>query len=128
VWAIDAGVDVDADTGEDLAAYLRDWLDSQAPLLRATTVRSYRQMVEDYLIPQLGHHRLDGLDRRTLERAYRRLVAGGGRGGRPLRPSSWCWPTGCCTRRWPTPSTTAPCGCWAPRPPGCTASGRTRSP
>jgi hypothetical protein len=88
VWAIDAGVDVDADTGEDLAAYLRDWLDSQAPLLRATTVRSYRQMVEDYLIPQLGHHRLDGLDRRTLERAYRRLVAGGGRGGRPLRPSS----------------------------------------
>jgi integrase len=78
---------MDGDAGI-LAAYLRGWLVVQQPLLRPTTLRSYRQMVEDYLVPQLGDRRLGDLDRRTIERAYARLVTGGGRGGRPLAPGS----------------------------------------
>lgn len=73
---------------DGVAAYLREWVDGQEPLLRPTTLRSYRQMVEHYLVPQLGGLALAEIDRRQLERAYRRLVAGGGRDGRPLAPSS----------------------------------------
>jgi len=45
-----------------VAAYLRGWLeDKLAAGLRPTTARSYRQHIEDYLVPYLGHHRLGDL-------------------------------------------------------------------
>lgn len=45
-----------------VAAYLRDWLeDKVAAGLRASTARSYRQHIADYLVPHLGHRRLGEL-------------------------------------------------------------------
>lgn len=43
-----------------LGAYLAEWLESKGDI-RATTARSYRQHITGYLVPLLGHHRLDEL-------------------------------------------------------------------
>lgn len=41
--------------------YLTEWIERKAPELRPSTLRSYRGHIERILVPELGHHRLDGL-------------------------------------------------------------------
>jgi integrase len=46
------------------------------PKIRATTARVYRQHVDDYLVPTLGHIRLDQLRSDHISAAYDRILAG----------------------------------------------------
>lgn len=50
-------IDVTTTVGQ----WLRQWLQSKKHVLRPTTHLLYRQHIEHYLIPLLGHHRLDRL-------------------------------------------------------------------
>jgi integrase len=76
--------DVVDDLDGSLGSYLDDWLERRRPQLRPTTQHSYQQLIRCYLQPMLGEVQLRELDRRILERAYARLLASGGRSGRPL--------------------------------------------
>jgi integrase len=69
-----------------LAAWLEEWSASRRHHLEASSVRSYRDMADAYLLPHLGDVLLDHLDVRTIEATYTVLLSGGGRGGRPLAP------------------------------------------
>lgn len=73
-------------TPPTLAAWLEEWAASRRHHLEASSVVSYRWMADSYLVPHLGKVRLDHLDVRTLESTYAKLLAAGGRGGRPLAP------------------------------------------
>jgi integrase len=48
------------DTVPTLATFLREWITGKKNL-KATTRRSYQQQIDQYLIPLLGHHRIDRL-------------------------------------------------------------------
>lgn len=71
-----------------LDAYVVEWLERRRSQLRPTTLKSYRQAVDCYVRPHLGGARLDEIDRRRLERFYAWLLVEGGRGGKPLSPTS----------------------------------------
>lgn len=68
--------------------YLASWLDAVEPSLAATAASNYRAVIRLYVLPQIGSHRLNALRPHHLVDAYRRLLHGGGRGGRPLSPTS----------------------------------------
>jgi len=46
---------------QSVDVYLTDWLAQVASSVRPTTLRSYQQVVDDYLRPDLGRLRLDRL-------------------------------------------------------------------
>lgn len=73
-----------------LEAYLAGWLRDKvaAGELRRTTERSYRQHIDDYLVPHLGHHRLNELRPQHVRRMLAALVEGNAERKRPLGPSS----------------------------------------
>jgi len=52
---------------QSVDTYLREWLQHVASTIRATTLRSYRQVVDDYLRPDLGRLRLDRLTPQQVE-------------------------------------------------------------
>jgi integrase len=67
-----------------VAAYLRDWLELCRPRLKAGTWRSYHDIVEHRLVPQIGDERLAELRPAAIARCYAILRASGrtdGRGG-----------------------------------------------
>lgn len=65
--------------------YLVDrWLPIVAGNLSLTTMREYRVSVSAYIVPHIGHLRLDRVDATTIDRLYLKLRREGGRGGRPL--------------------------------------------
>lgn len=66
-----------------VAGYLRLWLD--APVgLNPKTLHRYRQLVEQQIIPYLGSVELQKLSEAHLQDWHGRLLASGGKGGRPL--------------------------------------------
>ena len=69
-----------------LSEYFGEWLRSRALTLQRSTVASYRQSIRCYLLPALGHLRLDEIDVRTLDRTYADLLHSGGKNGKPLSP------------------------------------------
>ena len=74
-----------------LNQWLDAWLDPAAPRkrpIRPTTLTTYRIYADTYLRPQLGHRQLQSLVADDLDRLYRDLLVGGGRGGRPLAPKT----------------------------------------
>ncbi|HWH28587.1 MAG TPA: tyrosine-type recombinase/integrase [Mycobacteriales bacterium] len=82
---------VDADRGlvalpsrMTLGEYLTGWLDAVEPSLAPTAATNYRMLVRCYVQPHLGERRLTGLRPDHFLSAYRALLAGGGRNGRPL--------------------------------------------
>lgn len=79
-----------ADDGRTtVEAFLASWVDDKvAGGLRLTTARSYRQHVEDYLVPHLGHLRLGELRSHHVERMLRAIVEGNADRARPLGPTS----------------------------------------
>ncbi len=64
--------------------YLIRWLDAVAPSLAPTAASNYRLLVRCYVLPHLGPYQLTKLRPDHLITAYRALLAGGGRRGRPL--------------------------------------------
>jgi integrase len=58
-------------------ALCRAYLEEAAPTLRATTLRSYRQMLETHVVPELGREKLAKLDARRLARLFREKQAAG---------------------------------------------------
>jgi hypothetical protein len=73
--------------GTTVAAYLEQWL-SWKRGLRDSTRLSYRQHLDDYLVPALGQYRLADLERRPelIEQVFSNLVTGVS--GKPLSPAS----------------------------------------
>lgn len=71
-----------------LGAHLHDWHERRRAQLRPSTHKSYAQLIRCYLVPQLGAVPLSALTRRVIEQAYARLLATGGRRGRPLAPKT----------------------------------------
>jgi integrase len=73
--------------GTTVAAYLEQWL-SWKRGLRDSTRLSYRQHLDDYLVPALGQYRLADLERRPelIEQMFSNLVTGVS--GKPLSPAS----------------------------------------
>lgn len=55
---------------------------------KASTLRGYRQVLELYLLPRLGHVPLQDLRTPDFDKLYRDLLVGGGRDGRPLSMTS----------------------------------------
>jgi integrase len=72
-------------TGE----WLTYWLDNiVAERNRPNTIRTYKTYVNGYLIPLLGHHRLDRLSVEHVEAAWRRLMSEGNPGKPDAKPLS----------------------------------------
>jgi integrase len=64
-----------------LAVFLRDWLETTKPRLKAGTFRSYHDIVEHRLIPHLGDVRLSELRPALVARCYADLRTSGRRDG-----------------------------------------------
>ena len=65
--------------------YLLDrWLPIAEGNLAPTTQKEYRVTVTAYIVPHIGHLRLDRVDATTIDRLYMKLRREGGRGRRPL--------------------------------------------
>jgi integrase len=86
---------VDADRGlvalpsrMTVEQYLAGWLDAVEPTLAVTAATNYRTLVRCYVVPHLGARRLTALRPDHFVSAYRALLVGGGRGGRPLSPTT----------------------------------------
>lgn len=67
----EAGRDPDART--PLGPFLRRWLADAGPSLRPSTLRTYRQIVEDHLEPGLGSTQLDALTPAAVSGYLRRM-------------------------------------------------------
>jgi integrase len=67
-----------------VAGYLRDWLDTHALEVRPATLAGYRYQAERYVIPHIGHLRVQALRPMTLTKLYIDLLDHGGKNGRPL--------------------------------------------
>ncbi len=80
---VDAG-QVVLPTKVTVEQYLVGWLDAVAPSLAATAASNYRIVVRCYVLPHLGSYTMTTLRPDHLIKAYRALLAGGGRYGRPL--------------------------------------------
>jgi integrase len=73
-----------AETDDTLDAWLDTWLDSLVVVGRArSTVASYRRKLA-YVRPELGARRLADIDTTAIDRLYAKLLARGGRLGKPL--------------------------------------------
>lgn len=75
-------------SGPDLKVgeMLRQWLElaELTPASKATS----RSFIDAYLIPHLGELRCSELTIHAIDRTYRELLARGGRGDKPLKPST----------------------------------------
>jgi integrase len=70
-----------------VAKYLTDWLASAADL-RSSTTHGYRGHIERYLVPHLGHLRLDKLRAEHIERMFAEITANNTQRKRPVQPAT----------------------------------------
>lgn len=61
--------------GTRLDKYLRGWLVEASERLRPNTLAGYRAVLENHIIPEIGHVRLDKLTPTHLRRAYTRITS-----------------------------------------------------
>lgn len=71
-----------------LKRWLEFWLSENEGRLRPSTMVIYRSLVNDYLIPQLGHVRMRKLRTRDAQRAMDRISHRHVRGGRLISPGT----------------------------------------
>jgi integrase len=73
-----------------MAELLERWLQWRATVkpIAPTTVASYRAALNRYILPALGKLPVRQVDAATLDAFYARLRTAGGKGGRPLKPST----------------------------------------
>ena len=69
-----------------VAEYLRRWVQGHAVELKPSTAASYRANIERYLIPAMGHERLQELSPDRISVVLRNLYERGGTNGAPLSP------------------------------------------
>lgn len=69
-----------------LAAWLDRWITSHEVELKPSTAAGYRQNITRYLVPALGHERLQQLSPSRLSVVFREMHERGGMNGRPLSP------------------------------------------
>lgn len=67
-----------------LGDYLTTWLDGHAASIKPQTLAGYRYLVTQYVVPKIGHVRLQALQPAMLTRLYRELHESGGVRGRGL--------------------------------------------
>lgn len=67
-----------------VAAYLRQWLDGHALVVKPKTLAGYRNLINSYVVPRLGRLKLQAVRPSTLSAFYQELLTSGGKGGRPL--------------------------------------------
>ena len=60
-----------------VASYLRTWLDRRTAELEATTIQSYRSIIDKYVEPNLGHLRLQTIEPTDIQANYDSLVERG---------------------------------------------------
>jgi integrase len=77
--AHDSGVVAAAATGLTVARFLEEWLEAVRPALKATTAKSYIEMMQGYVAPRIGDVRLTRLNPGHLRRLYGELVVSGRR-------------------------------------------------
>ena len=66
--------------------YLDQWITAHEVTLKPSTARSYRDNIDRYLKPRIGHERLQSLSPSRLSVLFRELYEKGGKGGRSLSP------------------------------------------
>ncbi len=66
----------------------REWLEVATPGLAANTAATFADSLRRYALGRIGEVRLSKLQTHDLDRLYAELLAGGGRGGRPLSAST----------------------------------------
>lgn len=71
-----------------VAEWTAVWMERRRSQVRPHTRVNDEGVSRNYVLPHLGDLRLHEVDRRTLERVYARLLAEGGRDGRPLASST----------------------------------------
>lgn len=71
-----------------VTTYLHSWLDAHAIQIKPSTLHSYKQKVETYIIPAIGKMKLQDVRPMTLTRMYKDLLDHGGRNGASLSPRS----------------------------------------
>jgi integrase len=84
-----AKVDIDAGrlrygarhTVADLAS---EWLEAVRPNRKASTFSNWSWLMRAYVVPRIGHVRLDRLSPTDIQRLYSELRSSGARGGKPL--------------------------------------------
>ena len=67
-----------------VADYLAEWLETHAATVKPKTLAGYRHDIEHYIVPRIGHMRLQALRPAAISKLYRDLAEHGGRDGRPL--------------------------------------------
>jgi integrase len=70
-----------------VADYLAEWLEAHAATVKPKTLAGYRHDIEHYIVPCVGHMRLQALRPAVISKLYRDLAEHGGRDGGPL--SAW---------------------------------------
>lgn len=81
--AADRGEFIDRST-LTVEQYLHRWLEAHALEVKPRTRAGYAHLIAVYVVPRIGARRLQDLRPGDLSGLYRDLLAGGGKGGRPL--------------------------------------------
>ncbi len=74
--------------GITVGQWLDQWLQVHGGELKASTAESYRQKIDGYIKPGIGHERLQSLGPMRLSRFFAQLAESGGKDGKPLSPRS----------------------------------------
>lgn len=67
-------------------AYLEQWIDAHAVELKPSTEKTYRDKIRLYLVPAIGHDRIQTLSPSRLSVVFRDMHQHGGKDGRPVSP------------------------------------------
>jgi integrase len=69
-----------------VATWLDRWMYAHAIELKPSTVKTYRDKIRLYLVPAIGHERIQSLSPSRLSIVWRDLHQHGGKGGKPVSP------------------------------------------
>jgi integrase len=67
-------------------AYLERWIDGHSVELKPSTAKSYRDKIRVYLIPAIGHERVQALSPSHLSDVFREMQKHGGKNRKPVSP------------------------------------------
>lgn len=69
-----------------VGAYLERWIDAHSVEIKPSTQKTYRDKIRLYLVPAIGHERVQSLSPSRLSVVWRDLAAAGGKDGKPVSP------------------------------------------
>jgi integrase len=67
-------------------AYLERWINGHSVELKPSTAKSYRDKIRVYLVPTIGHERVQSLSPSRLSVVFREMQEQGGAHGKPVSP------------------------------------------